>query len=69
MKEKQVKLVVGEWLEKLGCEIFDEGKNPVKENWGRFEVYEGDVKPDLVVKAKVRKEKEKRRKKFISPWS
>lgn len=54
MEEKEVKKVVGEWLEEFGCKIFDELKRPLKDNWGSFELLPGDAKtPDLVVKAKV----------------
>ena len=49
--EGKVKLALGDWLDGLGFQVFDEKKNKNRPQWGVFEVKNVDrrKKPDLVV--------------------
>jgi len=51
LSEAKVKLALGDWLTKLGFQVFDEKENKDRPQWGVFEV--GNInrgkRPDLVV--------------------
>ncbi|MFX1535195.1 MAG: hypothetical protein ACFFDI_13305 [Promethearchaeota archaeon] len=56
LSEYKVKLSVGDWLDKLGFQIFDEKENIERPKWRKFEVrnISRSKKPDLIVRGNLK---------------